>query len=125
MRVIPHSVGTLQNVATVSSATSDPNDGNNQSQATTTVQQFGRGSVQVTVQGTGSVASQPAGIACPGDCRESYATGTVVTLTATPADRFKRWSGACMGMNPTKQVVIRRGTVKICRAIFRNASATE
>jgi hypothetical protein len=39
------------------------------------------------------------GIRCPGTCANSYADGTVVTLTATPArgSRFSRWSGACTG----------------------------
>ena len=34
----------------------------------------------VTVAGSGSLTSDPPGVACPGDCSESYATGTNVTL---------------------------------------------
>ena len=58
----------------------------------TFVRQF---DVQVTTAGSGSVASDVAGIACPGDCSERYDTGTDVTLTATPAAgwRFSGWSG--------------------------------
>jgi hypothetical protein len=46
-------------------------------------------------KGTGSVTSSPAGIACGTDCTESYSSGTVVTLIATPANRslFTGWSG--------------------------------
>ena len=45
--------------------------------------------------GFGTVTSNPAGISCGGDCSESYASGTVVTLTATPAGGsvFAGWSG--------------------------------
>jgi len=49
--------------------------------------------------GTGTVTSNPSGIACPGDCDEAWAAGTTVTLTATPAQgsTFAGWSGACSG----------------------------
>lgn len=49
--------------------------------------------------GGGSVTSTPAGIACPGDCAESYQPNTPVTLTATPdaTSTFAGWSGACTG----------------------------
>jgi Tol biopolymer transport system component len=39
----------------------------------------------VTRVGTGSVASQPPGIACEPDCAEAYAGGRAITLTPTPA----------------------------------------
>ena len=38
----------------------------------------------VSIAGSGTVTSTPAGITCAGDCTENYTTGTVVTLTATP-----------------------------------------
>lgn len=49
--------------------------------------------------GTGTVASNPAGIACPTDCTESYASGTSVTLTPTASNgsTFSGWSGDCSG----------------------------
>jgi uncharacterized repeat protein (TIGR02543 family) len=64
----------------------------------------------VTRQGTGqgSVRSTPAGIKCGADCTETYAPGTVVTLTAQvrPGSQFVGWSGACTGSNPTCQVTM-------------------
>jgi hypothetical protein len=52
--------------------------------------------------GSGTVTSNPAGIDCGSDCSESYASGTVVTLIATPAagSTFAGWSGACSGTGP-------------------------
>lgn len=51
----------------------------------------------VVILGDGSVTSDPAGIDCPDDCEEGFATGTIVTLTAHPADSSLDviWSGAC------------------------------
>jgi Ca2+-binding RTX toxin-like protein len=45
--------------------------------------------------GTGTVTSSPAGINCGADCSESYARGTAVTLTASPAlgSTFIGWTG--------------------------------
>src|SRR2546422_674328 len=52
----------------------------------------------VTEAGTGSgtVTSSPAGINCGATCSAGFASGTVVTLTATPAvaSVFTGWSGA-------------------------------
>ena len=49
--------------------------------------------------GTGSVDSSPAGIACGATCSATYASGTQVTLTATPTadSTFGGWTGACSG----------------------------
>lgn len=58
-----------------------------------------RYTLSVSVSGSGSVASAPTGISCGSDCTEDYASGTTVTLTATPASgyRLSGWSGACSG----------------------------
>ncbi|KQU73470.1 hypothetical protein ASE08_13435 [Rhizobacter sp. Root16D2] len=56
----------------------------------------------VTVTGSGTVGSSPAGISCGSTCAHSYDQNTVVTLTATPASgySFSGWSGAgCSGTN--------------------------
>src|SRR5207249_866094 len=50
--------------------------------------------------GSGTVTSTPAGITCGTNCSASYPTGTLVTLTASPAADaiFGGWSGgACTG----------------------------
>jgi uncharacterized repeat protein (TIGR02543 family) len=62
----------------------------------------------VTINGQGTVASNPPGIACPGDCTENYPFGTVVTLTATPNSGwfFGSWGGDCSGANPSTQVTM-------------------
>ena len=52
--------------------------------------------------GVGRVVSQPSGIDCPDDCRESYSLGATVTLNAYAAatDTFTGWTGACSGTGP-------------------------
>ena len=54
-------------------------------------------SLSITKAGTGSgaVTSSPAGINCGTDCSQAYTSGTVVTLTATPAfgSTFIGWGG--------------------------------
>jgi len=50
--------------------------------------------------GTGTVTSNPSGIACPGSCAADFASGTTVTLNATTANgsTFSGFSGAgCSG----------------------------
>jgi uncharacterized delta-60 repeat protein len=56
-------------------------------------------SITKSGSGTGKVTSTPAGIHCGPSCAHSYAYGTTVTLTASPAanSTFKGWSGACSG----------------------------
>jgi len=52
--------------------------------------------------GFGAITSTSPGIACPGDCLETYATGTTVTLTAVASSgsTFIGWLGACAGTAP-------------------------
>ncbi len=59
-----------------------------------------RHELTVAATGNGTVASTPAGINCGTDCEEDFPSGTLVTLTATPAEGtiFAGWTGACTGV---------------------------
>ena len=52
--------------------------------------------LSVTLAGTGSVTSNPAGLNCGAICSADFSNGTAVTLTATGAG-FTGWSGGCTG----------------------------
>ncbi len=57
-------------------------------------------SVTMAGSGSGTVASVPKGISCPGTCSASFASGTSVTLSASAAagSLFMGWSGGgCTG----------------------------
>ena len=56
----------------------------------------------VTKAGRGTVRSTPSGIDCGATCSASYESGTVMTLTATPASGsiFTGWTGGCSGTGP-------------------------
>ena len=73
--------------------------------------------------GSGTVTSVPAGISCGSYCYASYPKNTSITLTATPTagSSFGGWSGACIGIGMTVNVVlITRSTT--CTANFTLAS---
>jgi hypothetical protein len=64
----------------------------------------GSAGLTVSVTGSGTVTSNPAGINCPSTCSQTFAGGPQVTLTATPSGGsnwvFGGWSGACSGAGP-------------------------
>ena len=64
----------------------------------------GSAGLAVSVTGSGTVTSNPAGIDCPSICSQTFAGGPQVTLTATPSGGsnwvFSGWSGACSGGGP-------------------------
>src|SRR5207245_74618 len=76
----------------------------NMTAATAVTATFDRQRFTLTVNkagtGSGTVTSSPAGINCGATCSAAYDSGTVVTLTATPASgsTFTGWSGGgCFG----------------------------
>jgi List-Bact-rpt repeat protein len=59
--------------------------------------------------GTGTVTSTPSGISCPPTCSADFATGTTVTLTATPTNgsAFNGFTGAgCSGPGSSCTVAV-------------------
>jgi hypothetical protein len=62
--------------------------------------------------GVGTVTSLPAGINCGGDCSESYANGTAVTLSAAAGggSTFAGWSGGGCSGTGTCQVMLATNT---------------
>jgi uncharacterized repeat protein (TIGR02543 family) len=75
-------------------------------------------SLALTKTGNGTITSTLAGITCGADCTENYASGTVVTLTATPdvGYVFKGWTVDCSGTNATTTVTM--DAAKNCIATF-------
>lgn len=75
----------------------------------------------VTGAGVGKVASGDGLINCGADCTEAYASGALVTLTATPdaGSRFSAWSGACRGTANTCTV-----TLDAVRSVTANFALT-
>jgi uncharacterized repeat protein (TIGR02543 family) len=67
---------------------------------------------------SGSVSSNPTGIACGSDCTEAYLNGTGVTLTAAPTagHAFVGWSGA--GCSGAGSCVVSMDAAKAVTATF-------
>ena len=82
--------------------------------------------VSVAGAGDGDVASLPAGIACPGDCTESWVLTQSVELTATPAtgSYFAGWSGACSGTGACTFTMATDRTVTATFGLLRTLDVT-
>jgi hypothetical protein len=76
----------------------------------------------VITKGPGTISSSSGGISCGSVCSAAYASGTVVTLTATPAKnaRFVGWfGGGCSGTNACTLTVDQASSVT---AAFRGGA---
>ncbi|HEY5580364.1 MAG TPA: carboxypeptidase regulatory-like domain-containing protein [Rhodoferax sp.] len=80
--------------------------------------------VSLAGTGSGSVTSSPAGISCGATCSAGFASGTSVTLTATPStgSTFTGWSGACSGTGSC--VVTKTATTQTVTATFTTQGVT-
>ncbi|MEA2434735.1 MAG: hypothetical protein QOG54_2192 [Actinomycetota bacterium] len=75
--------------------------------------------------GTGTIASDIAGVSCGADCFQNYTSGTSVVLTATPDDGhfFMGWSGgSCSGVTPT--CTLNMSQARSVTATFGNSTST-
>ena len=72
--------------------------------------------VSVAAFGPGTISANPE-ITCAPDCRESFAAGTMLTLTATAnADgRFLGWDGACSGQGTVCTLTIAADAQTVAR----------
>lgn len=77
--------------------------------------------LSVSIIGPGIVTANTGGLQCPGNCMVSYATGTPITLTATPGAgaRFSAWGGACTGNQA--DCVLDMSASRTVSAIFQSA----
>jgi List-Bact-rpt repeat protein len=79
--------------------------GGNGNDVTLTVQTNGSQSALTVAKagsGSGAVTSDVGAIDCGATCSDTYATGTPITLTATPdaGNQFMGWLGPCTGTGP-------------------------
>ncbi len=76
--------------------------------------------LRVEIVGDGRVVTSTPGIECPGDCEQSYATNSVVTLNAVPngSTPFASWAGDCdaLGQSATGELTVDRSLS--CTAVF-------
>jgi hypothetical protein len=78
--------------------------------------------LSVSAKGPGTISSNSGGIRCGSICSGAYASGTVVTLTATPGKnaRFTGWSGGgCSGTDTCTVTVDQAVSVT---AVFKGGS---
>ena len=99
--------------------------------------QPGTATLDIVVNGGGTVTSNPAGINCGNDCTEAYPLLTVVDLVAagTPTEPFLSWGGDCSGgantqvtMNLNRQCIANfapvAGTFRLTINVVGNGSVS-
>ncbi len=74
--------------------------------------------------GTGIVASNPAGISCGSTCQANFASGTLITLTASATNdaSFSGWGGACSASNTATTCQVTLDQILNVTATFSNLS---
>lgn len=79
----------------------------------------------VTVTGSGTVTSSPAGISCPGTCTASFTSGASVTLTEspTPPSTFSGWGLDCAGSGTATTCPLTLSASRSATATFLAPSA--
>lgn len=79
--------------------------------------------LDVSVNGSGSVSSSPQGINCPSICSADYVLNTSVALTATPQAgyEFSGWSGACSGSQNTCRLTLSSAKQATAQFVASNA----
>ncbi|MFI5110757.1 MAG: tail fiber domain-containing protein, partial [Terriglobales bacterium] len=82
--------------------------------------------VSVTGTGAGAVTSNPAGVDCPSTCAPGFTTGTMVSLTPTPAvgSAFGGWSGSCSGTGACVVTMSGTGTPAVTATFTAAATDT-
>ena len=102
----------------------DSNTGNNSASDLTAI-----GGTQFTLTasrlgpGTGTISTADNGINCGSTCAKTYASGTVVSLTAvaTTGSTFAGWSGACSGTQASCTITL--DSNKTVSATFNSAAS--
>lgn len=82
--------------------------------------QNGTVSLTVSQTGVGRIVSDIGGIRCDNTCTTSFSAGSIVTLTAIPANKYMTlgsWGGACSGSSPTCEV--KMNAAKTVTATFK------
>ncbi len=82
----------------------------------------------VTKSGTGggTVTSSPAGVSCGSTCNATFASGTSVTLTATPdaSSKFDGWGGACSSAGTAATCTVSMTAAQSVSATFTASGTT-
>lgn len=82
-------------------------------------------SVSKTGTGSGTVTSNPAGIACGNTCEDQFLEGTDIVLEAQAADGsvFGGWSGACSGLGACELTL--ENAVMVDAEFFRKSASSD